>query len=72
LGYLIVHERISWTIVTYNTISVAREGSIEEGSKLFGQTYEYKFDYFRTRADVERVAQEAGYGFRYQALPVGF
>jgi hypothetical protein len=57
---------------TYNTMSGAREGSIEESSKLFGKTYEYRFDYSRTRADVERIAQEAGYAFAYQAIPVGF
>lgn len=57
---------------TYNTMSGSREGSIEESSKLFGKTYEYRFDYSKTRADVERLAQEAGYAFHYQALPVGF
>lgn len=57
---------------TYNTMSGAREGSIEESSKLFGKSYEFKFDYSRTRNDVERVAQEAGYAFRYQVIPLGF
>lgn len=57
---------------TYNTMSGAREGTIEESSKLFGKTYEYKFDYAKTRIEVERVAQEAGYEFKYQAIPIGF
>ena len=57
---------------TYNTMSGAREGSIEESSKLFGKTYEYKFDYAKTRKEIERVAQEAGYKFEYQVIPIGF
>lgn len=57
---------------TYNTMSGAREGTIEESSKLFGKSYEYRFDYAKTRGDVERIAQEAGYAFRYQAVGLGF
>lgn len=57
---------------TYSTMSGAREGTIEESSKLFGKTYEYRFDYSKTRRDVERIVQEAGYAFTYQALGLGF
>ncbi|MEI6913809.1 MAG: hypothetical protein WCL39_01630 [Armatimonadota bacterium] len=57
---------------TYNTMSGAREGSIEESSTLFGKTYEYKFDYAKTRREVETLALESGYEFKYQVLPIGF
>jgi len=57
---------------TYNTMSGAREGTIEENSKLFGKTYKYKFDYANTRKQVEKIAEGAGYKFKYSILPTGF
>jgi hypothetical protein len=51
---------------TYNTLSGAREGTIEEQSKIFGQKYEYKFDYGKIRKEVEAVAKKAGYQFTYK------
>ena len=55
---------------SYNTMSGAREGTIEESSKLFGKTYEYKFDYSKIRKEVESASKGADYKFEYQVLPV--
>lgn len=55
---------------TYNTMSGAREGNIQEQSNLFGKKFEYKFDYKEVRSKIESVAKEAGYEFKYQILPV--
>lgn len=54
---------------TYNTMSVAREGNIEEQSNLFGKKFEYKFDYKDIRAKIEELAKNAGFEFKYQILP---
>jgi hypothetical protein len=55
---------------SYNTMSGAREGNIEEQSNLFGKNFEYKFDYKEIRAKIENMAKSAGYKFEYQILPV--
>lgn len=55
---------------TYNTMSGAREGNIEEQSNLFGKKFEYKFDYKDVRAKIEGLAKNAGFEFKYQILPV--
>ena len=55
---------------SYNTMSGAREGNIEEQSNLFGKKFEYNFDYKDIRSKIEQVAKEAGYDFKYQILPV--
>ena len=55
---------------SYNTMSGAREGNIEEQSSLFGKKFEYKFDYKEIRAKIESLAGSAGYKFTYQILPV--
>ncbi|MEI6587939.1 MAG: hypothetical protein WCO05_03245 [Candidatus Moraniibacteriota bacterium] len=55
---------------SYNTMSGAREGNIEEQSNLFGKKFEYKFDYKEIRAKIEEMAKESGYEFEYQILPV--
>lgn len=55
---------------TYNTINKAREGTIEESSKLFGKKFEYKFNYKEIRTKVEDTAGKLGYKFEYQVLPV--
>lgn len=63
---------IGFKTESYNTMSGAREGTIEESSKLFGKTYKYKFDYSKTRKEIEKIAENAGYKFEYSVLPVGF
>ena len=55
---------------SYNTMSGAREGNIEEQSNLFGKKFEYKFDYKEVRTKVKDLAESAGYVFTYQILPV--
>jgi len=55
---------------TYNTMNKAREGTIEESSKLFGRKFEYKFNYKEIRSKVEDVVKKLGYKFEYQVLPV--
>jgi len=55
---------------SFNTFSGAREGTISEQSNLFGQKYEYKFDYKEIRAKVEAATIAAGNKFEYQILPV--
>lgn len=63
---------IGFKTESYNTTSGAREGTIEESSKLFGKTYEYKFDYAKTRKEIEKITKDAGYKFEYSVLPTGF
>lgn len=55
---------------TYNTMSGAREGNIEEQSNLFGEKFDYKFNYKEIRAKIEEIAKNAGFEFKYQILPV--
>lgn len=55
---------------SYNTMSGAREGNIEEQSNLFGKKFEYKFNYKEIRSKVEEIAVSAGYKFEYQIFPV--
>jgi hypothetical protein len=55
---------------SYNTMSGAREGTIEESSKLFGKDFEYKFDYAKVRKEIEAAAKDKGYKFDYQVLPL--
>jgi len=55
----------------YNTLSGAREGTIEEQSDLFGKKYEYKFDFGKIRKSIEEKAKEAGYQFSYQITSIG-
>jgi len=55
---------------SYNTMSGAREGGIEEQSNLFGKKFDYKFDYKEIRAKIEEIAKAGGYIFEYQILPV--
>lgn len=56
---------------TYNTLSGAREGVIEEQSNLFGKTYNYRFDFKAIREAVEKKALEAGFAFKYQITSIG-
>lgn len=46
---------------TYKVAGKAREGNIEEQSKLFGKEYKYSFDWANVRKTVEEKAREAGY-----------
>lgn len=55
---------------SYNMMSGAREGNIEEQSNLFGKKFEYKFDCKEIRAKIEEIAKASGYEFEYQILPV--
>jgi len=55
---------------SYNTMSGAREGNIEEQSNLFGKTFDYKFDYKEIRSKIESVVKNSGYEFKYQIFPV--
>jgi hypothetical protein len=55
---------------SYNTLSGARKGTIEEQSNLFGKEYSYHFDYKEMRLKVQDVVEKAGYKFEYQILPV--
>jgi hypothetical protein len=55
---------------TYNTFGGARQGTIEEQSRLFGKDYSYQFDYSEIRSKVKAVVEQAGYQFEYQVLPV--
>jgi hypothetical protein len=52
----------------YRTGRTAREGTIEEQSRLFGARYDYRFDYAAIRTRVEVVAHETGYGFEHHLL----
>ena len=54
---------------SYKTAGGARSGHIVEQSTLFGQTYQYSFDWQEIRARVEAVAAANGYRFDYQVLP---
>lgn len=51
--------------VTYKIDASGREGSIEEQSLLFGQKYEYKFDWRNIRQNIETVTKKNGYLFDY-------
>lgn len=54
----------------YNTSKGARQGTIEEQSKLFGKDYSYRFDFQELRSRVKTAAEKNGYQFEYQILPV--
>jgi hypothetical protein len=54
---------------SYNTFKGARQGTIEEQSRLFGKDYAYQFDYSEVRSRVKAVVEKAGYQFVYQILP---
>ena len=56
---------------SYNTMSGAREGTIEEQSNLFGKKYDYSFDFGAIRKKMEMAAREAGYNFAYQITSIG-
>jgi hypothetical protein len=56
---------------SFNTLSGAREGTIEEQSRLFGKDYSYQFDYGKIRKDFEKITKAAGYKFAYQVFSLG-
>jgi hypothetical protein len=49
---------------SYKVGGAAREGTIEEQSRLFGKDYDYRFEFGAVRKDAERAATEAGYEFQ--------
>jgi hypothetical protein len=55
---------------TYNTFSGAPKGTIQEQSTLFGKDYSFTFNYAEIRQKVQAAAEQAGYKFEYQILPV--
>lgn len=54
-----------------SSFSQGREGSIEEQSNLFGNQYNYTFDYAAIRKQFETAAKEAGYQFVYKVTGWG-
>jgi hypothetical protein len=56
---------------SFNTLSGAREGNIEEQSNLFGKKYEYAFDFGAMRKKFEEKSIEKGYQFAYQITSIG-
>lgn len=56
---------------TYKAGAGAREGSIDERSRLFGEQYTYTFDFSKVRAFVESEAAKCGYAFKYQTTSLG-
>jgi len=56
---------------SYNTFSGAREGNIEEQSKIFGKKYSYSFDYASIRKKIEEMTKQEGYDFKYQITSIG-
>ncbi|MGC8777364.1 MAG: hypothetical protein ACP5Q4_01625 [Candidatus Caldatribacteriaceae bacterium] len=57
---------LSFKKETYNTLSGARGGNIEEQSRLLGKKYDYRFDFQKIRQAIEKIAGENGYGFEYK------
>ena len=55
---------------TYNTTKGARQGTIDEQSKLFGKDYTYRFDFQEIRIKVKETAEKSDFRFEYQVLPV--
>ncbi len=55
---------------TYNTLSKAREGTIQEQSTLLGKQYNYTFDFAVIRGSIEAKAKEHGYEFTYGILKI--
>ena len=51
---------------SWNTLSGAREGSIEQQSTLFGKRYDYTFNYGRIREQVQEICERHGYHFQYR------
>ena len=56
---------------TYKTGAGPREGTIEEQSNLFGQQYDYRFDFKEIRGSIEKIAAANGYALEYKITPVG-
>ena len=56
---------------TYKQGLGGREGTIEEQSRLFGENYQYRFDWGKIRKSIEEQAQALGYKFSYQITGMG-
>lgn len=52
----------------YKTGMGPREETIEEQSNLFGQKYNYTFDFKEIRGRIEGIAATNGYGFEYSLI----
>ena len=48
---------------SWNTSGKERSGTIEEAASLFGEKYNYSFDYAAIRDTIKAAAAEAGYAF---------
>jgi hypothetical protein len=66
-----VSPGFGFKVESYNLRGKMREGTIEEQSTLFGKKYEYKFDFKTIRSQIEKLAGEAGYIFKYQITSIG-
>ena len=64
-GDLDMGPGIGFKAETYNTMSGARQGTIQEQSNLFGKKYEYKFSYEKLRNDIQAQVEKFGYKFVY-------
>jgi hypothetical protein len=53
---------------TYRTGPRSRSGTIEEQSRLFGSSYDYRFDFGAVRTRIEAIATEAGYRFEARLI----
>ena len=60
---------VSFKTETYKTGTGGREGNIAEQSSLFGERYDYTFDYAKVRRQAEDAAREAGFDFKYMVNP---
>jgi hypothetical protein len=56
---------------TYKTGAGPRGGTLAEQSALFGKQYSYSFDYSKIRKDIEGLAENAGYNFKYRLTSIG-
>jgi len=56
---------------TYKQGLGPREGTIEEQSRLFGENYQYAFEWGKIRKAVEEKAQALGYKFSYHLTGLG-
>lgn len=56
---------------SYKVGGGARDGTIEEQSNLFGKKYEYKFNWGAVKQNIEYIAKNAGYDFKYQITSMG-
>ncbi|MCD6135565.1 hypothetical protein J7J63_02490 [Candidatus Bipolaricaulota bacterium] len=56
---------------SYRTGAGPRSGTIAEQSQLFGAKYDYTFDFSKIREEMERLARDSGYTFKYKTTTLG-